>query len=107
MIPLMRPCDLASTIKRLSPSMTKMKSKGEREQPCMMPHEALKNFEGVPLTKTVKFAEEIQAIIHLTPRRGMPIWIRMSLMYDQLTLSNAFTKSSFKMRGHIFLVFTV
>ena len=107
LMPLMRPWDLASTIKRLSPSMTSMKSKGERGQPCLMPREALKNFEGVPLTRTTKIVEEIKAIIQLTPRRGMPIWIRMSLMYDQLTLSNAFTKSNFKMRAHIFLVFTV
>ena len=58
LMPLMIPCDLASAIKRLRPSMTSMKSKGERGQPCLMPREALKNLEGVPFTRTTKLPDE-------------------------------------------------
>ena len=73
LIPLMSQCSLASAISRLSPSIIKMKSKGDKGQPCLIPREALKNFDGVPLIRTTKFAEVRQAIIQLTLRRGTPI----------------------------------
>ena len=56
-IPMMRPCSLASMIKRLSPSITSMKRKGDKGKPCLIPLEEVKNFEGVPLIRTAKFAE--------------------------------------------------
>ena len=80
LIPLMRPCSLASVIKRQSPSITSMKSKGERGQPCLIPLEAAKNFEGVPLIRTAKLAEVRHPVIQFTVRRGTPTWIRMSIM---------------------------
>ena len=69
LIPLMRPCSLASEIKRLNPSMTRMNNSGERGHPCLIPLEAAKNQEGVPLTRIAKLADERQTIIHLTPMR--------------------------------------
>ena len=63
LIPLMRPCSLASAIKRMSPSITSIKRRGARGQPCLMPLVAMKNFEGVPLTSTTKVADVRQAII--------------------------------------------
>ena len=49
-IPLMRPLFLASLIIKLSPSMTRMNSSGDNGQPCLIPLDAVKNLEGVPLT---------------------------------------------------------
>ena len=80
LIPLMSPCSLASVIKRQSPSITSMKSKGDKGQPYLIPLKAVKNFEGVPLMRTTKFAKVRHSIIQFTPRRGTPIWIRMSRM---------------------------
>ena len=57
LIPLMSQCSLASAISRLSPSIIKMKSKGDKGQPHLIPREALKNFDGVPLIRTTKFAD--------------------------------------------------
>ena len=73
LIPLMRPCSLASEIRRLSPSITSMKSKGDKGQPCLIPLEAAKNFEGVPLIRTAKLAEVRNPIIQFKSRRGTPI----------------------------------
>ena len=53
----------ASAIKRLSPSIISMKSKGDKGQPCLIPREALKNFEGVPLIRIEKFAKVRHPII--------------------------------------------
>ena len=71
-----------------------------------MPLDALNFFEGVPLTSTTKFADVKHPIIQLTPIRGTLIWIKMSLIYDQLTVSKAFTKSSLRMSAEVFLVLT-
>ena len=56
LMPRMRPLDLASLMSKLRPSMTKIKIRGDKGQPCRIPREAVKKFEGVPLTKTAKFA---------------------------------------------------
>ena len=53
--------------------MTRMNNSGERRHPCLIPLEAAKNQEGVPLTRIAKLADERQAIIQLTPMRGSPI----------------------------------
>ena len=83
-----------------------MKSSGERGKPYLIPLEALKNLDGASLIKTTKFVEVRQPIIQLTPRRGTPIWINISLMYDQLTLSNALTRSNLRVRAQVFLILT-
>ena len=70
----------ASPIRRLIPSIKSIKSKGKRGQPCLIPLDAAKNFEGVPLISTAKFVDEMHPIIHLIARRGTPIWISMSVM---------------------------
>ena len=106
-IPLISPFNFASLINRLRPSMTRMNRRGDKGHPCLMPLETLKKFEGVPFTSTTKFADDKQPIIQLTPRRGTPIWIRMSLRKDQLTLSKAFTKSRFQIRAHLFFALVI
>ena len=80
LIPLMRPLFLASLISRLRPSITKINRSGDNGHPCLIPREAGKKLEGVPLTKTAKFAVETQLIIQLTVRRGTPICIKISLI---------------------------
>ena len=103
-IPRMRPWSLALDIKRLRPSMTRIKSSGDRGQPCLMPREAEKNFEGVPLTRTTKFAEVRHPMIQLTTRRGAPICIKMRRTKYQLTRLKALIRSNLRMKAHIFLV---
>ena len=80
LIPLMRPCSLASVIKRQIPSITSIKSKGDKGQPYLIPLKAVKNFEGVPLIRTAKFVEVRHPIIQFTPRIGTPNWIKMRRM---------------------------
>ena len=84
-----------------------MNSKGDNGNPCMMPLNAVKNLEGVPLSITLKFTEERQPIIQLTPPKGTPICNKTSLRYDQFSLSKAFTKSSLRIKALLFLVFTL
>ena len=72
-IPLIRPLFLASAIIILSPSITSIKSRGERGHLWQIPLEAGKKLEGIPLMSTTKFADVIQPIIQLTVRRGIPI----------------------------------
>ena len=99
----MRPLFLASFIIKLSPSMTKMNSSGDKGQPCLIPREAGKKLEGVPLTKTAKLTEEIQLMIQLTVRSGTPIWIKISLIYVQSTRSKALVRSSLRTKAQEFL----
>ena len=106
LIPQIRPWSLASDIKRMSPSITRIKSNGDRGNPCLMPQEAEKNFEGVPLTRIAKFAEVRHPMIQLTTKSGTPICIKMRQIKGKFTLSNALIKSNLRMKAHIFLVFT-
>ena len=48
LIPLIRPCLRASSIRRLSPSITRMNKRGERGHPFLIPREAVKKLEGDP-----------------------------------------------------------
>ena len=50
-----------------------MNNKGDKGQPCLIPLEAGKKSDGVPLTKTAKQALETHPIIQFTPIRGMLI----------------------------------
>ena len=70
---MIRPFSLPYLIKRLRPSMTSMNSRGDKGQPCLMPLDAPKNFEGVPLTSTAEFVDVKHPIIQLTLIRGTPI----------------------------------
>ena len=106
-MPLILPFDLASSINKLSPSMTSMNSRGDNGHPCLMPQDAVKKQEGEPLTRREKIADEIQPKIQFTPTNGTPIYRRISLMKVQLTLSNSLVRSNFKMRAHLFLVLIV
>ena len=73
LIPRIKPLDLASQMRRLRPSMTRMKRRGDKGHPCQIPREAVKKVEGVPLIRTAKLTEERHPIIQLTVRRGIPI----------------------------------
>ena len=72
-MPLTFPLRFASSIKRLSPSINKMNSKGDRGHPYLKPLEAGKKEEDDPFIRTAKLAEEMQPRIQLTPIRGTPI----------------------------------
>ena len=43
LIPLIKPFLRASSIRRLSPSITRINSRGDRGHPCLIPREAVKN----------------------------------------------------------------
>ena len=79
LMPLIFPLFWVSLINRLSPSMTRINSRGDNEQPYLIPLVAEKKQEGVPFTCKEKFAEDKQPMIQLTPIRGTPICRRISL----------------------------
>ena len=73
MIPLIFPLLCASLIKRLSASMTRINSNGDKGKLFLMPWEARKKIKGDPFTSSAKFANDRQPIIQLTPTSGIPI----------------------------------
>ena len=94
LMPNMWPLLSALVINQLSPSMISINRRGDRGQPCLIPLDTWKNFEGVPLISTTKFADSTQPMIQFTKVQGIPICKSTSLKKDQLTLSKAFTRSS-------------
>ena len=105
-IPLILPFLLASLIRRLILSITRMNNRGDSGQPCLIPRKARKKVVGDPFTRTTKLAEEIHPRIQFIPTRGTPIWISKRRMKVQLTLSKAFVKSNLRMSAHLFFVLT-
>jgi hypothetical protein len=63
------------------------KRRGESGQPCRNPHEERKVGEGEPFIKREKEGFSTQDKIQLTVSKFMPIWIRLSLIKVQFTLS--------------------
>ena len=72
-MPRILPFALASLINKLSPSITKINSRGDKGHPFLIPLEAVKKHEGVPLIKIAKLTEMRQPMIQLTPPKGIPI----------------------------------
>ena len=62
LIPLISPFYLSPFINKLRSSMTKMNKRGGNGNPFLIPLVTVKNFEGVALTSTTNFAEEMQPI---------------------------------------------
>lgn len=78
------------------PLTPRMKRKGERGSPCLMPWEGLKGVVGDPFTRIEEKEDEIRFIIKL-----IHIWLNPNAsktfsMYLQFNLSNAFKRSSFR-----------
>jgi hypothetical protein len=71
---------LLSTIAALMalprPSTIKMKRKGDRGSPCLMPREGEKVVEGDPLTNIEKKAVEVRVSTHLIQRGEKPKSLR-------------------------------
>ena len=106
LIPFNLPVLLASAIKRLRPSITRMNNRGDKGQPCLILREARKKEEGEPLTSMEKFVEEMHPMIQLTPTRGTPIWMKIRRTKVQFTLSNAFDRSNLRIRADLLCILT-
>ena len=78
----------------LSPSAIKMNRNGESGSPFLMPLDVLKVEIGVPLSRIEKKEEDISHIIQWIQVGWKPNALRVSLMYFQLILSNAFDMSN-------------
>jgi hypothetical protein len=63
-IPEILPSDWADLSSRLKASIAKVKSRGERGQPCLRPLPMRKKVEASSLTKMARFELVIQLIIH-------------------------------------------
>lgn len=98
------PSDWLSLRSRDRPSMTKIKRRGESGQPCLKPLPLRKKEEGSPFTKTEKFAVVTPHMIHLMESRLKPDLMRISLRKSQSKQSNAFFRSSLRMRAFDFFV---
>ena len=62
----------AFLISRLMISITRMKNRGERGQPCLIPLVIEFFLEGVPLTRTTKLNKHMHPIIQFTPSTSTP-----------------------------------
>jgi hypothetical protein len=72
-IPIICPSDWAFFKDRLSPAMTKIKSKGESGHPCLSPS-LLNNLVASPLIRVVKEVETTQAMIKFVVLIPKPLW---------------------------------
>jgi hypothetical protein len=68
------PSDWAFFKDRLSPSMTKIKSKGESGHPCLSPLLLLKNLVSSLLIRVAKVVETTQAMIQFVVLIPKPLW---------------------------------
>ena len=58
LIPLILPLTFASSINKLSPSITRMNNRGDKGHPCLMPRVAVKKGEGEPFTRMEKLQKK-------------------------------------------------
>ena len=79
-IPWKTPDLTAFIIALLSPSITIIKSRGERGNPWRSPFSEVKKGEATPFMSTMKETEQMQAINHLMKGTSNPRWVSRSMM---------------------------
>lgn len=82
-------------------STTRMKRSGESGHPCFRPLNILKLEPGEPLTMQKILEEESHSKTHKIHSSGRPLALINFKRNDQLTLSKAFSKSSFRMKDSV------
>lgn len=75
-----------------------IESKGDNEHPCLKPRHIRNFLVGEPLTRTDNEAVDTQPLIHALHRTPKPIFSRTASRNNQLTLFQAFSKSTLKTR---------
>uniref|UniRef100_A0A0A9G5N5 Uncharacterized protein n=1 Tax=Arundo donax TaxID=35708 RepID=A0A0A9G5N5_ARUDO len=73
------------------------KSRGERGSPCLTPLLQLKDFPGTPLCRMEEVLVCRMVLIHWIHFCGNPFFCSMSKIVLCSTISNVFSKSSFRM----------
>ena len=92
--PWILPSSLAEVIALPNPFIMRMKRKGERGSPCLIPLEGENVPAGDPLRRIEKKAEETNDKIHLIQTWEKPKAIKIPHRNCQLALSKAFSMSN-------------
>jgi hypothetical protein len=92
-----RPWEAAWLTKIWRSSAASTKRKGDRGSPCLTPLLHLKNFPGIPLSRTAVQAEFRMLVTHRIQLSGKPRLDMICNITWCSTKSNAFSKSSFRM----------